>query len=95
MIEILEKHHVDMLLSRHYHTLQHHQVNDVDYVVSGGGGAGLYELQEADSLKYRDRLKFAAHNNGFAVLEATPSLLTVTFEDYQGKELYRYQRKKR
>ncbi len=41
---ILAKHHVDLVLSGHDHLYQRGEHGGLRYVVSGGGGAGLYQI---------------------------------------------------
>jgi acid phosphatase len=42
-VPILAKHHVDLLVAGHDHLYQRGEAGGIRYVVSGGGGAGLYE----------------------------------------------------
>ncbi len=42
-VPILAKHHVDLLLAGHDHLYERGEAGGVRYVVTGGGGAGLYE----------------------------------------------------
>jgi hypothetical protein len=42
---ILEKYQVDAVFSGHDHNYQHNLVNGVHYLVSGGGGAPLYDIE--------------------------------------------------
>jgi len=44
IVPILSKHHVDLLLAGHDHIYQRGEHGGIRYVVSGGGGAGLYKL---------------------------------------------------
>lgn len=41
-VPIFERHRVSLVLSGHNHLFEHLKVNNVHYVVSGGGGAALY-----------------------------------------------------
>jgi acid phosphatase type 7 len=43
-VPILAKYHVDLLFSGHDHIYQRGEAGGVRYIVSGGGGAGLYAL---------------------------------------------------
>jgi hypothetical protein len=43
-VPILAKHHVDLLLAGHDHLYQRGEHGGLRYIVSGGGGAGLYKL---------------------------------------------------
>jgi acid phosphatase type 7 len=42
-VPILAKHHVDLLVGGHDHLYQRGEAGGIHYVVSGGGGAGLYQ----------------------------------------------------
>lgn len=42
--DILEKHHTEFVVTGHTHNYQHHQKGMSHFVVSGGGGATLYDL---------------------------------------------------
>jgi hypothetical protein len=43
-VPILARHHVDLLLAGHDHLYQRGETRGVRYIVSGGGGAGLYKV---------------------------------------------------
>jgi acid phosphatase type 7 len=42
-VPILAKHHVDLLIAGHDHLYQRGEAGGIRYIVSGGGGAGLYQ----------------------------------------------------
>lgn len=42
-VPILAKYHVDLLVSGHDHLYQRGEISGIRYIVSGGGGAGLYK----------------------------------------------------
>ena len=42
-VPILAKHHVDLVVAGHDHLYQRGEIGGIRYVVSGGGGAGLYQ----------------------------------------------------
>jgi hypothetical protein len=44
--EIIEKHKVELVLTGHTHNYQHHIKGGTHHVVTGGGGAPLYEIEE-------------------------------------------------
>jgi hypothetical protein len=74
----------DVYFAGHHHSLQH--VQDVDGVhlfISGGGGAGTYEVDEKSPRKV-----FAKQENGFAVMEIAADSLGVRFIDKDSHELY-------
>jgi diadenosine tetraphosphatase ApaH/serine/threonine PP2A family protein phosphatase len=73
----------DVYLCGHDHNLQALQPQDgVRFVIAGGGGAGLYELRPYE------RSIFASRSNGFAVLEADATQLSVKLVDGSGTVLY-------
>jgi len=43
-VPILAKYHVDLLVAGHDHLYQRGEAGGIHYIVSGGGGAGLYEV---------------------------------------------------
>lgn len=44
-VPLFEDHDVDLVLNGHDHNYQHHERSGVTYVVTGGGGAGLYPIE--------------------------------------------------
>lgn len=74
----------DAYFAGHHHSLQH--VRDADGVhlfISGGGGAGTYEVDEKSPRKI-----FAKQENGFAVMEIAADSIEVRFIDKDSHELY-------
>ncbi|MCF6283695.1 MAG: metallophosphoesterase [Candidatus Hydrogenedentes bacterium] len=45
--DILEKHNTELVVTGHTHNYQHHKKGMSHYVVSGGGGASLYDLGDS------------------------------------------------
>lgn len=45
-VPLFEKHDVDLVLNGHDHNYQRHERSGVTYVVTGGGGAGLYAIED-------------------------------------------------
>lgn len=45
-VPLFEQHGVEVVLSGHDHTYQRHHRGEVVYVVTGGGGAGLYRMEQ-------------------------------------------------
>lgn len=43
-VPLFEEHDVDLVLNGHDHNYQRHRRSGIIYVVTGGGGAGLYEI---------------------------------------------------
>lgn len=84
LLPILKKHNVDVYLNGHDHNLQELKPEgSVHFFVSGGGGAGLYEMNPYDRSVFRQKV------NGFTVLEADSKTLAICFIGTDGSELYR------
>ena len=84
LLPILKKDHVDVYLNGHDHNLQELKPEgSVHFFVSGGGGAGLYEMNPYDRSIFRQKV------NGFTVLEADDKTLAISFVGTDGSELYR------
>lgn len=66
----------NLYITGHEHSLQHLAAEDgVHFVIAGGGGAGTYPTKSAA------RALFAASQNGFAVIEADRTTLSVSLID--------------
>jgi hypothetical protein len=73
----------DVYICGHDHNLQALRPEaGVHFYVSGGGGAGLYDLRPYD------RSIFASRSNGFAVIDGYQSRLRVSLVDGTGKTIY-------
>lgn len=84
LLPVLKKHNVDVYLNGHDHNLQELKPEgSVHFFVSGGGGAGLYEMNPYDRSVFRQKV------NGFTVLEADDKTLAISFIGTDGSELYR------
>lgn len=84
LLPVLKKDHVDVYLNGHDHNLQELKPEgSVHFFVSGGGGAGLYEMNPYDRSVFRQKV------NGFTVLEADSKTLAISFIGTDGSELYR------
>ncbi len=83
LLPVLEKNHVDIYLDGHDHNLQELKPEGgVHFFVSGGGGAGLYNLNPYDRSIYKEKV------NGFTVLEADENHFKVGFIGIDGKVLH-------
>jgi tartrate-resistant acid phosphatase type 5 len=84
LLPILKKDHVDVYLNGHDHNLQELKPEGgVHFFVSGGGGAGLYEMNPYDRSIFRQKV------NGFTALEADDKTLAISFIGTDGSEIYR------
>jgi hypothetical protein len=84
LLPILKKDHVDVYVNGHDHNLQElRPEGSVHFFVSGGGGAGLYEMNPYDRSVFRQKV------NGFTVLEADDKTLAISFIGTDGSEIYR------
>jgi hypothetical protein len=69
-VPILARHHVDFLFSGHDHIYQRGEAGGIRYIVSGGGGAGLYKASCGSSGKPcpADGMQKVASEHHFIVL---------------------------
>ena len=74
---------VDAYICGHDHNLQALRPDgNVRFYIAGGGGAGLYDLRPYE------RSVFASRSNGFAVLDADITQMTVSLVDGNGVTIY-------
>ena len=100
LLPILKQYGVDMYLAGHHHTMQHWQMDGIDYVVTGAGGASMYSL--GDTTRANPARRFVASRPGFADVEVADDSLTVQFVGIgpatastpQPIALYRYVRRR-
>jgi hypothetical protein len=86
LLPILEKHHVQIYLNGHVHSMQDIQTDSsVHFFTSGAAGAGL--ARDLGST-YKKSI-FKAATFGFTVLEIDDAHADVIFVDSDGKEIYR------
>jgi hypothetical protein len=79
----LKKDHVDLYLTGHDHNLQELKTEDgVHFFVSGGGGAGLYDLNPYERSVYKQKM------NGFTVIEADEASFKISLIGTDGKALH-------
>jgi len=83
----LRDHNVSLYISGHHHNLQHIEVEGypTSFVVSGAGGARLYDLAETHRT-------FAAKAWGFNHLHITRDAFTVQFINAEGRCLHAFRR---
>jgi hypothetical protein len=73
----------DVYICGHDHNLQALTPQQgVRFYIAGGGGAGLYEVEQTE------RSRFVSRSNGFAVLDADAARLVVKLVDGTGKVVY-------
>jgi len=97
---ILKRNNVHLLLSGHDHNLQHignaTNINGVNYIISGGGGRGLYRYSASSANTLIQRgfvIGFFGYNWGFVDLEFTATQVTATYIDgITGDTLYSFTR---
>ena len=77
LLPILKQYNVDMYLAGHHHTVQHWQIDGIDYVVTGAGGASNYSL--GDTTRANPARKFVASRPAFAELEVSEGAIAVRF----------------
>jgi tartrate-resistant acid phosphatase type 5 len=78
---------VSLYLAGHDHNLQHLRVEGLtpDFIVSGGGGAGRYDVNPSDR-------GFSMQTRGFNHIHVTEDKLTVQFINPDGKLLHAFER---
>jgi len=88
LLPILEENHVDLYLCGHEHLIQHlRRAGSVHFFVNGAGGGGARSVRKPG---YEGLLFSAEEKQGFTVLEADGSSLTVRFIGEDGGQLYDY-----
>ena len=85
---LLRKHKAHLYLAGHDHDMQHLEFagHPTSFVLSGGGGADLYNLK-IDEAK---RGPMAEKVYGFTGLEVTPELLTIRHFNEQGHQIHAF-----
>jgi tartrate-resistant acid phosphatase type 5 len=83
----LQQHPFSLYLSGHDHNLQHLQATgyDASFVVSGAGGASLYDVDSSDR-------GFTQKILGFNHIHVTSDKMTIQFIDADGRCLHAFQR---
>lgn len=77
LLPILKQYNVDVYLAGHHHTVQHWQMDGIDYVVTGAGGASNYDL--GDTTRANPARKFVASRPAFAELDVSEGAISVRF----------------
>ena len=82
---ILVQHQVHAYLSGHDHTMQHHQMDGIDYFVAGAGSkiGGTAEPIVGS--------RFSLARQGFLLARMSPTYLDIQFVDYAGDYVYEVQ----
>jgi tartrate-resistant acid phosphatase type 5 len=85
---LLRKHKAHLYLAGHDHDMQHleFQGHPTSFVLSGGGGADLYNLKIDEA----QRGPMAEKVYGFTSLEVTSGLLTVRHLNEQGRQIHAF-----
>jgi len=99
VLPILKRHKVQLLLSAHDHNFQHIQnatnILEIDYVISGGGGRGINNVDngKVNELISRGlRVPYFGFHYGFTDLSFTADQLTVRFVNTDGTIPYQFTR---
>jgi tartrate-resistant acid phosphatase type 5 len=96
LLPLFRKHKIDLYLAGHHHSLQHWQVDGIDYVITGAAGAAGYDLGDTTRASQASR-KFIASRPGFATLEVGDGALTVRLVGVEGRRprvVYGYTRRR-
>jgi hypothetical protein len=80
LVPIFEKYGVDAVFMGHHHSYERILVNGITYIVTGGGGAGLYELNEPEP---GSQVAVSAHH--FIVIEVNDHRLFGRAIDRHGR----------
>jgi tartrate-resistant acid phosphatase type 5 len=88
---LLRKHKVHLYLAGHDHDMQHLEFDQhpTSFVLSGGGGADLYNLK----IEAAQRGPMAERVYGFSELVVTPEMLTIRHMNEQGRLLHGFTKK--
>lgn len=78
---------VSLYLAGHDHNLQHLRAEGMspDFIVSGGGGAGRYEVKQSGA-------DFSMKTRGFNHIHVTEKKLTVRFINAEGEQVHAFER---
>lgn len=87
--KILRKYNVDMYICGHLHNFQHirHPDSNIDYIVNSSGSLSR-KPQPIEGTQ------FCSGSEGFSIIEATPTNLTIKMIDLSGQPLYTVTRTK-
>jgi Calcineurin-like phosphoesterase len=84
MTPIFEQYDIDMMFAGHDHNFQHSTVNDIDYIVAGGGGAPLYGVSP-------DTWTVSAEKTlNYVVVEVSGTVVTVTAKRPDGGVIHTF-----
>ncbi len=88
---LLREHKVHLYLAGHDHDMQHLEFegHPTSFVLSGGGGADLYNLK----IHREERGPMAEKVYGFSELAVTPEMMTVRHLDEQGRLIHAFTKK--
>ena len=98
LVPLCNKYGVDIFFNGHDHNLQHiSSANVTNYVISGGGGRGLYEYSRAGERVLNDwglSLDYFGYHHGFVAMEMTKTAMTAEFVDAGLNVRYSFTRNK-
>jgi len=84
---LFERYGVDVAFNGHKHNYERNEVNGVTYVVTGGGGAPLYEMQEQEPTQAAFSLVYH-----FVLVKIDGDHLEATVISHEGQVLDRFER---
>jgi len=82
-VPLFERYGVDLVLSGHDHVYERFEVHGITYIVTGGGGRGIYRMKSCPRGTPAPVAKARVHH--FLVLGITPTEITVTALTPDGK----------
>jgi len=86
LVPLFERYGVDVVLMGHQHSYERILANDITYVVTAGGGAPLYSLDEPEPGS-----QVAARAHHFLLIDLDPSRLIGTAIDRHGQVIDRFE----
>jgi hypothetical protein len=99
IIPIVKRRKVQLVVSGHDHNLQHianaTNINEVDYVISGGGGVTRHLYRPANAQYLIDRgfvIRYYGYLHGFVGFEFTADRVTAEYVDSNGNMVYTFSR---
>jgi hypothetical protein len=88
LVPLFERYGVDLVFNGHKHNYERNEVNGVTYLVTGGGGAPLYEMQEKEPAQAAFSVIYH-----FVLVRVDGDHLEATVISHEGEVLDRFERR--
>jgi len=101
LVPAAERFGVDLFIAGHDHNLQHlakSAVVDVDYIVTAGGGRGLYAFDVRGNQTLSQMgidVKYFGYHNGFVMLDFSQNEVVADYVDLKGDLVYSFTRQRK